>query len=1054
MARIPEGEIERLKAEVAVERLAEARGITLERHGADLIGLCPFHDDREPSLVITPAKNLWHCLGACQAGGSVIDWVMRTEGISFRHAVERMREDLPSLTSRSSRDSSKAAKTSTVTKLPAPFEPDADDAALLARVVAYYHEALKQSTEATAYLASRGLTHPELIDRFQLGFANRTLGYRLPMKNRKEGAEIRGRLQKLGILRGSGHEHLNGSLVIPVFDAQGTVAELYGRKITPGLRKGTPLHLYLPGPHRGVWNLEALQASREIILCESLIDAMTFWSAGFRNVTAAYGVEGMTADHWRAFEARGTQRVLIAYDRDTAGEQAAEKLAKELVQAGIDAYRIHFPRGMDANEYAQKLQPATKSLELLIRKAGWLGKGKAPERDPETALPLRAEVAQDAIDVPDPVAVPDVIADAPTEESTAALLESLDTPPPSVAPLAARPEPPVATPEPALPPDLPALEAQGEELAMSIGDRRWRIRGITKNTSFDALRVNVGVFREGAGFHVDSLDLYSARHRKAFIQEAAGEVELEQRVVKKDLGQVLLRLEAWQEEAIQKALEPADKEVVLSEAEQKTALDLLQDPKLLDRILADFNRCGVVGEETNKLVGYLAAVSRKLEAPLAVVIQSSSAAGKSWLMESVLAFMPEEERVQYSAMTGQSLFYMGETDLQHKILAIVEEEGAERASYALKLLQSEGELTIASTGKDPSSGKLLTHEYHVQGPVMIFLTTTAMEIDEELLNRCLVLTVNEGREQTRAIHRLQRERQTLEGLLEGQDRQQVLAVHRNAQRLLRPLLVANPYARDLTFPGHQTRTRRDHMKYLTLIRTVTLLHQYQRTVKTTNHGGKAVRYIEVTKDDIVIANRLAHEVLGRSLDELAPQTRRLLDLVCEMVKQRCDEHGVDRSDLRFTRRDIREWTGWGNTQLKIHLHRLEDLEYLLVHAGGRGQSFVYEMAYEAGPQGDAPLLAGLIDVDQLSSPSSHPYDEKKSGANEEKSGPSRPQVGGMSGGGRPSPINEKSSDPEAFRPSEANELENALPDEAANSPSTVPTPSLRLAAAASPRRSG
>ena len=185
----------------------------------------------------------------------------------------------------------------------------------------------------------------------------------------------------------------------------------------------------------------------------------------------------------------------------------------------------------------------------------------------------------------------------------------------------------------------------------------------------------------------------------------------------------------------------------------------------MERILDDFAHCGVVGEETNKLVGYLAAVSRRLETPLAVMVQSSSAAGKSLLMDAVLGLMPEEERVQYSAMTGQSLFYMGETDLKHKILAIVEEEGAQRAAYALKLLQSEGVLTIASTGKDPSTGKLVTHQYRVEGPVMIFLTTTAIEIDEELLNRCLVLTVNEDREQTRAIHRMQREAQTLEGLL-------------------------------------------------------------------------------------------------------------------------------------------------------------------------------------------------------------------------------------------------------------------------------------------------
>ena len=107
--------------------------------------------------------------------------------------------------------------------------------------------------------------------------------------------------------------------------------------------------------------------------------------------------------------------------------------------------------------------------------------------------------------------------------------------------------------------------------------------------------------------------------------------------------------------------------------EKDAALRLLRDPNLLDRIVADFD---VVGETTNKLVGYLAAVSRKLDQPLAIIIQSSSAAGKTSLMDAILSFVPPEDQVKYSAMTGQSLFYMGETDLKHKILAIVEEEGA------------------------------------------------------------------------------------------------------------------------------------------------------------------------------------------------------------------------------------------------------------------------------------------------------------------------------------------------------------------------------------------
>ena len=165
-----------------------------------------------------------------------------------------------------------------------------------------------------------------------------------------------------------------------------------------------------------------------------------------------------------------------------------------------------------------------------------------------------------------------------------------------------------------------------------------------------------------------------------------------------------------QTEALKAAMTKEDKAPKLSEAEQAEALALLRAPDLMDRILADFAACGVVGEETNKLVGYLAAVSRQLDRPLAVIIQSSSAAGKSSLMDAVLALVPEEACVRYSAMTGQSLFYMGETNLKHKILAIAEEEGVAQAGYALKLLQSDGQVTIASTGKDPNTGLLVTHE--------------------------------------------------------------------------------------------------------------------------------------------------------------------------------------------------------------------------------------------------------------------------------------------------------------------------------------------------------
>jgi len=939
MARIPTDELERLKRATDLAALVRSRGVELRRHGgSDLIGRCVFHDDNEPSLVVSPAKNLFHCLG-CGAAGSVVDWVMQTEGVSFRHAVELLREGSSSLAG-----SDRPLKRTTVRKLPCPVELDAGDHELLGQVVAYYHETLKGDADGLAFLESRGLSHPDLVDHFSLGLANRTLGLRLPERSRKAGAELRGRLQKLGVIRASGHEHLNGCLTIPVLDEAGRVGEVYGRRVNDHLRTDRPAHLYLPGPHRGIFNLDALRSSREVILCEALIDALTFWVAGHRHVTASFGTNGFTDEMLEAMKAYGTERVLVAYDRDESGDRAAAKLGERLAAEGITTYRLLFPRGMDTNEYALKVMPAEQSLAVLLRSAEYLA-GPLPTNRPATLSPEKAAKERK---ITGERAAPPVAADTPPPD--AVMTQELPASP-------AQPPPRLEVP----------TEVRDNEVVITLGDRRWRIRGLEKNMSYEQLRVNVLVSRSGSdAFHVDTFDLYSARQRSLFVKEAASETGLKPGEVKGDLGRVLLKLEQLQDEQIRGALKPKEEEVTLTDAERAEALQLLEDPRLLDRIAADLERCGVVGERTNKLVGYLAAVSRKLAEPLAVLVQSSSAAGKSALMNGVLSLMPEEERVQYSAMTGQSLFYMGEADLKHKILAIAEEEGAERASYALKLLQSERELTIASTGKDPSSGRLVTHEYRVEGPVMIFLTTTAADVDEELLNRCLVLTVDEEREQTRAIHRSQRERRTLEGLKTSRERRRVTRLHSNAQRLLEPLAVVNPFASRLTFIDTRTRTRRDHQKYLTLIEAVTLLHQRQRPRRRLEEdGGEGLEYVEVTLEDIAVANRLAAEVLGRTLDELPPQSRRLLELLAELVERIAEERKLERSSVRFSRRQVLDHTGWSYPQVRRHLERLVELEHVLVHRGHRGQSFLYELLWDGRGTDGEVFMTGLIDVEEL-----------------------------------------------------------------------------------------
>ncbi len=932
MPRIPEAEIDRIKEQTDLAALVRSRGIELAKHGnGHLAGPCPFHKDDEPSFIVTPGKGLFHCMG-CGVAGNAIQFVEKFDGVSFRHAYELLSDGPAAFAA-----SGGPVKQNTVRRLDNPLDADADDAALLNLVTDYYHERLLKTPDALAFLERRGLRHDEAIERFRIGFADRTLGLRIPEANRKDGAAIRQRLQKLGLYRESGHEHFTGSLVVPVFDAAGNVAEMYGRKIIDRLRKGTPKHLYLPGPHRGIWNDAALDGG-DVILCEAPLDALTFWVNGIHNVTFIYGTEGFTAELFEVLLSHRVKTVRLAYDADEAGNRAARRDAEKLTAHGIECYRIKFPHGMDANEYALKVTPAAKSLRVAVDAAEWLGdrvsRAQAPALiDNNLAANLVAKEK------------------SPSVLSVSSVVET------------------------------PTLIRAGDYHTLTLGQREYRVGGLEKNNSLEVMKIALRI-RHAETFHLDSIDLLRDPDRRRYIERAAEETGLEREIVKRDLGKLLLALEREQEQRLTQASAPdAAAPPEMTEAERADALAFLKSPRLVERITECFEACGLAGEETNRLAAYLACTSRKLDRPLAVTIQSTSAAGKSTLMEAVLAMFPATEQVKYSAMTGQSLYYLGETNLKHKILAIVEEEGAEKASYALKLLQSEGELTIASTGKDPHTGRMETQEYHVEGPVMIFLTTTAIDIDEELQNRCLTLSVDESREQTERIHTLQRQARTLEGLKLRKRRETLFVLMRNIQRLLEPVDVVNPWADRLTFTAERTRTRRDHEKYLTLIDSIALLHQHQRgRSQMSEDGGRKSEegnnqepstksqenstYITVTLEDIALANRLAPELLGRSLDELAPQTRRLLSTIKALVREACERDALEPHLVLFSRRDLRERSGWSEYQVRVHLGKLETLDYVVRRWGRQGKGCVYELLVDAGEPDDAWQI-GLLDVEQL-----------------------------------------------------------------------------------------
>jgi hypothetical protein len=791
-------------------------------------------------------------------------------------------------------------KISTVRRLPSPFRAEDTDEEIVTKVAAFYAGELAKDASAIGYLEAQKVS-AEAVQTHALGVGNRSLGLHLPSKNRKRGAALRGRLEALGILRETGHEQLFGCIVVPLLSATGHVVSLYGHKIDARyggrhfFTKSMPVELRSNAEGaRGVFNAPALVGAEHVVIADTVMSALAVWTSGTRAVTALHGAEEPLDEVVAAVgEAK---RVTLALARTAELAKVTSALIARLSEMHIEVLRAVLPATSDATEVLAGEDGAYR-LGQLIRTAEWAG-GAADAGLAEHAARQRAASAE-----------------SPAGESQA---------------------------EPS------ASDARAEhERVYSFADRRWRVRGLAENTAPGTLRVNVFVSRTEAGFFVDSFDLYSARHRKSFLQQAALELGTDEATLKRDLGQVLLWLEIGQAEMLAAERAAEVKAPVMSERERAEALELLADPKLLERVLGAFEAMGVVGERDNLLAGYLVAVSRKLEQPLAMVIQSSTAAGKTALFEAILSMVPEEERASYAAVSGQSLYYMGKRSLRHRLLSIAEEAGAEKASHALKLLQSSKELVIASTGKDGASGRITSHEYKVEGPVALMITTSHALLDEELLHRCLVCGVDESPAQTEAVQAAQRRAQTLEGVLCRERRLGLERLHQNAQRLLRPLVVVNPHAEAIAFSDRRVRARTEHQKLLSLIEAIALVHQHQRPVKShVVMGSHALEYIEATAEDVALAARLMQAIGGDRRDELGPRTRELVTALGGYVEEK-KRAGVARRPLTWTRREVREALGWGDTQLKTHLRRLVDAEIVIVHRADHGRGVSYELAFDA-----------------------------------------------------------------------------------------------------------
>ena len=886
--------IERIRAANPIEAVVAERGVELKKKGQQLVGSCPFHEEKTASFNVSSTKGLFHCFG-CGASGDVIGFVTKHDKVSFGRALEalsrragldlaRLMEERPRIQQRTPlaaltppHNGTPASKT-TAEGAPlhgAPPLPKAGE--VLSRVVEHYHRTFCEREDAQAYLVKRGITDTDLVQALKVGYADGSLLKVIP----REG-ELREQLLALGVMTPEGRELLGGCVVVPIPDPlSGQWTNLYGRGVK------TPRHCYLPGPLRGVLNFQAARLSPEVVLTEGVLDALSFHQAGVAIAIPIYGVNGFTPDHLDLLKREGVKRVVLALDNDDAGRKGTDALKGKLEAAGIVVRVASFPEGIkDANE-------------LLVSR-----NGDAPE----------------------------------------AFRRVLDAAQPWPAPTASTPSLPDAppAPKPAATPS-PSGERSDGQLVLSREARTYRARAYPPQLG--RLRATVKV-EAGERFHVDTLDLYASRSRAEFARRAGKALGVEADVVEADL--LALLVEAEKTTAEEKPEGEAQAPPPMSEAERAEGVQLLSRPDLLDQVAADVDALGYVGEETNKRLLYLVAISRKLPDPLSAVILSQSGAGKSGLTEVIERLTPPEDMVLLTRLTPQSLYYTPPGFLDRKLVIVEERYGSMEADYSIRVLQSRKKLIAAAPVKDPQTGNMRTKVFTVEARAAFIEATTASAVNHENATRCFELTMDESVEQTRRIHERMSLLRTERGLELRQQAEATCRRHWNAQRLLEPLPVVIPFADKLVFPSAWLRTRRDYARFLNLIEVSAFLHQHQRE----RREGAVVAALA----DYAVAYALAGQVLQETLSDLKRPLREAYDRVRELSAK---------GEGSVSRREIREALAVPDSTVRRWLQDLVELEYLAqveASKGGAGKTTRYCLV-ERPVEAHKPL--GLLSPTEL-----------------------------------------------------------------------------------------
>ena len=680
----------------------------------------------------------------------------------------------------------------------------------------------------------------------------------------------------VGYNPGTFYKRLRQCIVFGLQNEQGEVVSFYGRCINPNTRGK---HFYTKN-RSGLYPGWPSVDTKRVILCESVIDAASvFFYTEDETVLALYGTNGLSEEHQAALDRLKTlEEIVLFFDGDDAGRAAVAKWGDLLRSRypNTKISRIDTPEGEDANSLL-----VAHSQEIM-----------------------------------DHLIANRILFSSPENTSNEAVSEEEKTASPAAAQL-----------------DM----SEPELLRWRSGNLCFTLLGGVGLHPLDRMVVTIKMERTDSRSPLHRLrqriDLYQDDAVEKLARKAAGRLEIGSTKLHTALLELTDQSETYraaqlaeQQQAVQQA------SWILTATREKRAIKFLKSKRLLKRTNEAIAKTGVVGERINRMILWLVFSSRLRERPLHVLCLGASGTGKTYLQEKISDLIPEEQKLEVTALSENALYYFERSELKHKLVLIEDLDGAaeDKILYAIRELQSKRRITKTIPLKD-NKGNLKTVTLCVEGPICLAGTTTRERLYEDNANRSLLIYLDNSAAQKEAIMNYQRKLSA--GTINETEEEAARELLRDVQCVLKKIKVINPYAEQLAIPPQVFKPLRSNAHYLAFIETVTFYHQYQREVKTDAQGH---RYIETTLEDIEAANKLLADVLLAKSDELSKATRRFLEQVRSWLNQ------ANRSS--FYAKEIRHELRLNPHNVKYYLSQLVMYGYARVVSGNRYKSgFEYEL---------------------------------------------------------------------------------------------------------------